>query len=364
VVEENVAKLDERPWVANHPWRYLFSLFRTSGLVEEAPRRLSRCVYVILILADLLAFLPLAEAQVLQPGPTSPPSAEEPKSGDQRLLFDLFRPIVGNFPVERKRKDLTFGNFFSYGWDVAWTEPEEGPDDAPRFRLMRIQRAFWEREVRIFSPYAFGTDGGTADELEIEMEIELPVNRRFLIEFEPALKGVGPYGSPWTFAAGDLLVIPQAMLYETKNTSFSSGLSVRVPTGSQSVGSGRTSLAPYLAWWADLGQRMSLHTYFGAEFPLAGYGPGRPNAIFQYAAALAKTVTPKKTPWFGNLTFFAELNGTTGSGGPSPSTTVTLLPGVRWLMFRDFWLAAGYELPLTTTRQFDGRVWFSIYRDF
>lgn len=337
---------------------------RTSGLAEEAPRRLSRYVYVPLILANLLTFLPIAEAQVSQPGPTSSPSAEEPKSADQRFLLDLFHPIVGNFPVERQRKNLTFGNLFSYGWDVAWTEPEEGPDDAPRFRLMRIQRAFWEREVRIVSPYAFGTDGGTADELEVEMEIELPVNRRFLIEFEPALKGVGLYGSAWTFAAGDLLIIPQVMLYETKDISFSSGLSVRVPTGSQSVGSGRTSLAPYVAWWMDLGQRMSLHTFFGAEFPLAGYGPGRPNAIFQYAAALAKTVTPKNTPWFGNLTFFAELNGTTGSGGPSASTTVTLLPGVRWLVFKDFWLATGYELPLTTTRQFDGRVWFSIYRDF
>lgn len=332
--------------------------------MKAVQRRVFPFVLEILVMAGLMALPLVAKAQT-QPG-LAPGSAEkeESKSADQRFLLDLFRPIVGNFPVERKRKDLSFGNFFSYGWDVAWTEPEEGPDDAPRFRLMRIQRAFWEREVRIFSPYAFGTDGGTADELEVEMEIELPVNRRFLIEFEPALKGVRPYGSFWTFAAGDLLVIPQVMLYETKDISFSSGLSVRVPTGSQSVGSGRTSLAPYLAWWTDLGQRTSLHTFFGAEFPLAGYGPDRPNAIFQYGAALAKTVTPKNTPWFGNLTFFAELNGTTDSGGPRPSTTVTLLPGIRWLVFKDFWLAAGYEFPLTTTRQFDGRAWFSIYRDF
>lgn len=364
MAEENVATLEERPRAANHPSRNLINLFRASGLVEEAPGRLSRCVYVTLILANLLAFLPIAEAQVLQPGPTSSPSAEEPKSGDQRILLDLFRPIVGNFPVGQKRQDLTFQNFFSYGWNVGWSEPDEGPNDAPRFRLMRIQRAFWEREVRLVSPYAFATDGGTADELEVEMEIELPVNRRFLIEFEPALKGVGPYGSPWSFGAGDLLMIPQVMLYETKNISFSSGLSVRVPTGSQKVGSGRTSLAPYLAWWTDLGQRMSLHTFFGAEFPLAGYGSDAPNATLQYAAALAKTITPKNTPWFGNFTLFTELNGTTDSGGPNPSTTVTLLPGARWLLFKDFWLAAGYEFPLTTAKQFGSRIWFSIYRDF
>ncbi len=316
-------------------------------------------------MAGLMALPPVAKAQTQGPG-LDPGFGEkvETKTADQRVLLDLFRPIVGNFAAERHRKDLAFRNFFSYGWDVAWTEPEEGPDDAPRFRLMRIQRAFWEREIRIVSPFAFGTDGGTADELEVEMEIELPVNRRFLIELEPAVKGVGLYGSPWSFAAGDLLVIPQVMLYETKGVSFSSGLSVRVPTGSQSVGAGRTGLTPYLAGWTDLGQRMSLHAFLGAEFPMAGYGPDRPNAIFQYAVAMAKTVTPKNTPWFGNLTFFAELNGTSESGGPSPSTTVTLLPGARWLVFKDFWLAAGYELPLTAARQFDGRVWFSIYRDF
>jgi len=313
-------------------------------------------------LTGVLAGSQAAQAQTSKP--SSSPATEGAESADQRLLLGIFRPIVGNFPVEAKRQDLTFGNFFSYGWDVAWKEPVEGPDVAPRFRLLRIQRAFWEREIRIASPYAFGADGGTANELEAELEIELPVSRRFLIEFEPALKGIKPSGGLWSFEAGDLSVIPQVMLYETKDVSFSSGLSVRVPTGGQSAGAGRTSLAPYLALWADLGQRVSLHSFFGTEFPLAGYGSDRPDSVFQYAAALAKTVTPKNTPWLGNLTFFAELNGTTNVGGPNPSTTVTLLPGVRWLLFKDFWLAAGYEVPLTAIRQFDGRVWFSIYRDF
>jgi len=364
MAEENVATLEERPRAANHPSRNLISLFRASGLVEEAPRRLSRCVYVTLILANLVAFLPIAEAQVSQPGPTSSPSAEEPKSGDQRLLFDLFRPVTGNFPAEQKRRDLTFENFFSYGWNVGWKEPDEGPQDAPRFRLLRIQRAFWEREIRVATPYAFGTNSGTVNELEVEMEIELPVNRRFLIELEPALKGIAPNGGSWLFGAGDLVVIPQVMLYETKDISVSSGMPVRTPTGSQGVGSARTSVAPYLAGWIDLGQRMSLHSFFGVEFALAGYGPNQPAMTVQYAIALTKTVTPKSTPWFGNLTFFTELNGATHTGGASPATIVTLLPGVRWLLFKDFWLAAGYEFPLTTAKQFDGRVWFSIYRDF
>lgn len=297
--------------------------------------------------------------------PSSPGAEkEEEKHLDQWLLFSLFRPLVGKYPAEKDRSDLTFQNFFSSGWNVGWKEPEEGPQDAPRFRLLRIPRAFWEREVRVFYNYTFGADGGAVDEQEWEMEVELPLSRRFLIEFEPAVAGVRPQGGSWDFRGGDLTVIPQVMLRETKDLSFSSGLLVRTPTGSRSVGEGRTSLTPYLAMWTDLGWRVGLHTFVGTEFPLAGYGPGRADAILQYGIAPAKTVTPKNTPLFGNLAFFAELNGTTQLGGTNSQTTLTVLPGARWLLFKDFWVAGGYEFPLTGTDAFESRVWFSVYRDF
>ena len=289
---------------------------------------------------------------------------EEEKRFDQRLLIALFRPVVERYPAEKERQDLTFWNFFSYGWDVGWKEPEEGPDDAPRFRLLRIQRAYWEREIRLFHNYTFGMNGGALDRQEVEMEIELPVSRRFLIEFEPSVAGVKPNGGSWDFASGDLRVIPQVMLYETRGVSFSSGLNIRTPTGSQSVLAGRTSLTPYLTLWTNLGQRVGLHTFFGSEFPLAGYGPAPPGAFLQYGIAPTKTVTSKDTPFLGNLTLFIEFNGTTQLGGTHPQTTLTALPGVRWLLFKDFWLAGGYEFPLSGTNALDSRVWSSIYRDF
>jgi len=91
---------------------------------------------------------------------------------------------------------------------VGWKEPDEGPNDAPRFGLLRIQRAFWEREIRLVHSYTFGVDGGAADEQELEMEVELPINRRFLIEFEPAVSSVRANGRSWDFGGGDLKVIP------------------------------------------------------------------------------------------------------------------------------------------------------------
>jgi len=297
---------------------------------------------------------------------SAPPEAhqeEEEKCLDQRLLLGLVRPLVDKYPAEKQRQDLTFKNFFTYGWDVGWKEPDEGLNDAPRFGLLRIQRAFWEREIRLVHSYTFGVDGGAADEQELEMEVELPINRRFLIDFEPAVSSVRANGRSWDFGGGDLKVIPQVMLWETKDLSFSSILVVRTPTGTRRVGEGRTSLMPSLALWTDLGERLGLHTFFGAEFPLDGYEAGHRDAVLQYGIAPAKTVTPKDTLLLGNLTFFAEFNGTTDMGRQK-QTTLTLLPGVRWLLFKDFWLATGYEFPLTGTNALESRVWFSIYRDF
>lgn len=310
----------------------------------------------------------LASAEIKPETPSYPASPsspgevqEEEKQFDQRMLMALFHPVVGMFPAEKERQDLTFGNFFSYGWHAGWKEPEEGLDDAPRIRLLRIQEAVWEREIRLIHNYVFGMNEEELDSQEVAMEIALPVNRRFLIELEQPVADIKSNGSS-SIASSDLRVVPKVMLYETHNTSLSSGLSIRTPTGRRSMESHRTSLAPYLAWWTDLGHRVGLHTYFGTDFPLGGWGPDRPDAFVQYSIAPSKTVTSRDTPFVGNLTFFAEFNGTTQVGGLDPQTTVTALPGVRWLLLKDFWVATGYEFTLTGIDE--KRVWLSLYRDF
>ena len=302
------------------------------------------------------------ETPAYQASPSSPgEKQEEEKQFDQRMLMALFHPVVEMFPAEKERQDLTFGNFFSYGWHAGWEEPEEGPDDAPRIRLLRIQEAVWEREIRLIHNYVFGMNEEELDRQEVEGEISLPVSRRFLVEFEQPVAEIRSNGSSF-FASGDLRVVPKVMLYETHNTSLSSGLSIRTPTGRRSMESHRTSLTPYLALWTDLGQRVGVHTFFGTDFPLGGWGPDRPDAFVRYSIAPSKTVTSRDTPFLGNLTLFAEFNGTTQVGGIDPQTTVTALPGVRWLLLKDFWVATGYEFTLTGIDE--KRVWLSVYRDF
>lgn len=38
--------------------------------------------------------------------------------------------------------------------------------------------------------------------------------------------------------------------------------------------------------------------------------------------------------------------------------------GTRWLVFKDVWLAGGYEFPVTGTDELAGRAWLSFYLDF
>ena len=304
-----------------------------------------------------------------EPVATTSPSAvadNDTETGDmphQRVLRIITRPIVDWFEPEPQASDLTLGNFLSYGWTEAWTEPHEGPDDAPRFRLLRIQRAFWERELRLTYSYAFDADQGRADEQEGEFELEMPVSRRFLIEIEGGVTDLKPEGVSSRTRASDLKIIPEVMLAEDRDTSFSSGLLVRVPAGGKAAEQGRTSLAPYLALWRGMGHRVGLHTYVGAEFPIDGFGPDAPIAVLQYAVAPAVTLTPKATPYFGNFTLFMEMNGESDLGRGDARSRITLLPGTRWRVIRDVWVATGYEFPVKGN-EFTGRLWLSVYLDF
>ena len=42
---------------------------------------------------------------------------------------------------------------------------------------------------------------------------------------------------------------------------------------------------------------------------------------------------------------------------------ITLVPGTRWRVIRDVWVATGYEFPVKGN-EFTGRLWLSVHLDF
>lgn len=248
------------------------------------------------------------------------------------ILSSSFPSLHGAEEFAEKKPDLTLSNFFSEGWKfMQWEEPEQEPDQAPRFRLLKIPATVFEREIRMNYSFTNNGDGGKLDEHEWEFEFEMPVSRRLLIEVEPKIISLSPNDGDTTSGFGDTSLITRIMLLETRNTTLLSLLETTLPTGDEDrgLGSGLTTISPGIGLWRDLGSRYTLHGFFGLDIPVGGKDDDDPDTTVIYGTAITKTVTPKDTPFFGNLTLFVELNGSSDIGSDNDITVVSILPGVR-----------------------------------
>lgn len=169
-----------------------------------------------------------------------------------------------------------------------------------------------------------------------------------------------------SFGFGDTSLITRIMLLETRNTTLLSFLETTLPTGDEDrgLGSGLTMISPGIGLWRDLGKCYALHGFFGLDIPIGGKDDDDPDTTVVYGTALTKTVTSKDTPYFGNLTFFVEFNGSSDIGTDGDTTMVSILPGVRWNLGHEFWLMPGIEFPVIGRDEFDNRVWLSVLKDF
>lgn len=316
-----------------------------------------------IVLAALMCSLLLAAANPVSAGEEEGEEHEE-MLPHTRALRAVFGPLSNPYTPPQEKKPLCLSNFFTYGWTQGWEHGEWGPKEAPRFRLMRIKQAFWERELRLTYAYADDAEGGEAHEQELEFELELPISRRFMIEFEGPIEGLKEKGEDWTHGFGGLKVIPQVMLAETDDASFSGGVEVKTPTGRDDFGGDQTAVMPYLAYWQDLGGRVGLHTFAGTNFQIDEFGPEEADSVFEYGVAPSLTLTRKHRPWLGNFTVFGEVNGEVDIGAADNGHRVTFLPGVRWMLLEETWLAVGEEFPISGDQAFDHKFWVSIYMDF
>ncbi len=283
------------------------------------------------------------------------------------LLTSLFPALLQAEELSGEKPDLTLSNFFSEGWQVGqWEEPEQESDQSPRFRLLKIPATVFEREVRMNYSFTNNGDTGKLDEHEWELEFEVPVSRRLLLEVEPSIVSISPKNDNDHNGFGDTSLITRVMLIETRSTTLLSILDVKLPTEDEDLGLGSsmTTITPGIGIWRDLGGHYALHSFLGFDIPVGGKSEEDPDATVIYGAALTKTITPKDTPFFGNLTFFVEFNGSSDMGSDDDTTVVSILPGTRWNLGHDFWLMPGIEFPVIGQDEFDSRIWLSVLKDF
>lgn len=150
------------------------------------------------------------------------------------LVLSSYFPssLHGSEEFSEKKPDLTLSNFFSEGWKFTqWDEPEQEPDQAPRFRLLKIPATVFEREIRMNYSFTNNGDRGEVDEHEWEFEIEIPVSRRLLLEVEPTIVSISPRDNGSHSGFGDTSLIARIMFMETRNTTVLSILDLKLPIG-------------------------------------------------------------------------------------------------------------------------------------
>ncbi|GEM_PF-2800420 len=317
-------------------------------------------------------------------------------AGDEEVVQDTKADASTHEMTKRQeghhglQRNLGFSNFLE-GWTTPWAAYEENENQAPRVPLLRITPAFFKREVRFNYLYIDDEHKGEADVNEWGIALELPLTLRIKIDIEPKVLQVDTAEHGEKAGFGDTKFALRTMLLESETLSLSTGSVINVSTGDEDreLGEGITTVGQQLAYWMDLGHRMSVHSSLGVDVPTGGNHREDADLDFLYGVALSKTITIKENHCLQGITPFIELNGHKGFGldkregetvfegeeeaeseaeeeeeGEGEQYLVDILPGVRFDLAHELYVLVGFEIPLNGTNEFDKRVWFSIIKDF
>jgi hypothetical protein len=285
--------------------------------------------------------------------------------------------------------DLTLGNFFSLGWNDAYTR-RSSEDRAPDLALLRVQTNFMEREFRFNYALSSGLNSKTREDLNnMDYFIAWAFNRRFMIEVLGNYQWVDARGTNPDVSGQAARFVGRVQLISTPDSSYTFNFQVISPN--VSLGVHETTFSYGSAGFQDLTPfglyRVGL---YGSVLFDTGMGPSntvgdiffkpfnKPPAItvrndVQYDLTIAKTLTRPDTPLIGNFSVFVETFAQTNLDGNRPGTTlVTITPGVRFNLGKAKWnnigidnsIMFGVDLPVSGPRAVDAIYRFTYIKNF
>ena len=136
------------------------------------------------------------------------------------------------------------------------------------------------------------------------------------------------------------------MLHETKDFSLTAELAVLTPTGDRPLAR-KSALTPAVGFWTNFAGGWVVRGGIGDLIPTRGGG----NTLISQLA-VGQTLTEHDVPLFGDFTYYlsAVVNTPLSDGD---RTSVTLTPGIRTHLGRDWYFLAGLPTPLTRARVAD-----------
>jgi hypothetical protein len=312
-------------------------------------------------------------------------AADSPPPGEAapRVVSSPLDTVIESLFGEASTSNWTplyFSELFTTGWDQPFVFSPPSDSGALRQEWLNAANGVFYRQwtvdynYRSSVPPSGNADIGT-------WSIFAPLSRRLelfitvpFVDYQRVADPT-PFGRPGTPIArsggasstssykatfGDMTFSPQVLLHETQNTSIMSLLTIRTPTGSIAAGNGATSLEPQLQFWQGLPNRWVVRGGVGPTIPLSETGL---RTTLNTNLTVGKFLTLDDVRYFKQFTvYFAVNNGaTTDNRGPA-ADTLTVLPGIRFLVVENTWFLYGVEVPLVAPKDEQWGMFFTLVR--
>jgi hypothetical protein len=281
------------------------------------------------------------------------PQLGEPQQSERGVLRAAIESLTGDVYAEPSRwQPLSMGTMFSEGWNEPWVSPPNGEGGAPRQGwLNAADGVFYRLGVATFG-YGNGAQGN-GDQHTGGVTIYTPLSRRF--ELQSDIPFVVSTQSHTNF--GDLKITPRLILTESTAVTQSFNLTIRTPTGDKDNGNSMGILTPNYQFWANWWKGLVLRGSLGMSIPYYHAGRGGARTSFAGNFAVGYYFTPHDRAPFGDLVGYisTNLSQATDQRGPK-TTTVTLTPGFRTHLGKDWYLLGGVELPATSPKTFNYQI--------
>ena len=255
-------------------------------------------------------------------------------------------------------RPLPCSTLFSEGWLEPWVPSPNGSGGAPRQGWINAADGNLYRLSFFTFAEAFN-QGSKGNAYLGAYTIFTPLSRRLVLitNIPFVLRNSAGSGLPFISPGGltmptsknhttfgDLSFTPRVLLHETKDFSLTAEVAVLVPTGNLPL-AGKTALIPAFSFWNNFAGRWVIRGGIGDYIPLGGGGSD--SLISQLA--IGQTLTDHDVPLFGDFTWYVStvVNTPLRDG---QHTSVTLTPGMRTHLGRDWYFLAGLPTPLTNQR--------------
>ncbi len=288
------------------------------------------------------------------PLPGAGPTAPRVELG----IFDTITESICGQPDPDTWRPLQCSTLFSEGWNEAWVPSPNGSGGAPRQGWINAADGNMYRLWFFTFSQAFN-QGSKGNAYLGAYTLYTPLSRRLLLitnipfvlrnNAGDGLPTISPTGltnptskNHTTF--GDISFTPRVLLHETQDFSLTAEVAALVPTGNQPL-AGKTALTPAFAFWNNFAGRWVVRGGLGDYIPLGG---GAKDSLISQLA-IGQTLTDHDVPLFGDFTWYVStvVNTPLSQG---QHTSVTLTPGMRTHLGRDWYFLAGLPTPLTNQR--------------